>query len=357
MRSRLGSQTVSTRRKLRIRRLWTVPILGVMLLCGCSGTGSPAPEKEAASTPSSGGTAPVVEEPGAPTIGTDASFWQTWGDGQAELSSYALRIPRYGALRSGTAVAIFVTENFSLSKRVKTDAAPTPGGDAFPVMKLNLAEDFQTGIYDYNVMTSTFVALQPVDGRAAGRATKVSFSSQEWCGHVYHQLLFGQYGAKSTLHSYFEGEADEEKDIAAPRDGISEDVLMHWVRGMALPILKPGETRAVSLLPSLQSSRFQHQALGWREAKLSRSETSEPLTVPAGVFDVETFRVQIQGGATRTYFVEKAAPHRIVKWMADDGESAEMLRSIRSKYWQENDPAGESKLSELGLNPRPPHTM
>ena len=27
-----------------------------------------------------------------------------------------------------------------------------------PVMKLNLVEDFQTGIYDYNLMTSTFVA-------------------------------------------------------------------------------------------------------------------------------------------------------------------------------------------------------
>ena len=357
MRSRNDPRAGKAWQRLRIRRGLAVAALGSMLLIGCSSVGNPAVEKEPASTPNSGGTAPVLEEPGAPAIGTDASFWQTWGDGQAELASYALRIPRYGTIRNGSAVAIFVTENFSLSKRVKTDTSPTPGGDAFPVMKLNLVEDFQTGIYDYNVMTSTFVALQPVDGRAAGRATKVSFSSQEWCGQVYHQLLFGQYGIKSALHSYFEKEADEERDIAAPRDGISEDVLMHWARGMALPILKPGETRGVSLLPSLQSSRFQHQALGWREAKLSRSEASEAITVPAGTFDVEAFRVQIQGGVNRTYFVEKAAPHRVVKWMADDGESAEMLRSIRSKYWQENDPASEPKLGELGLNPRPPHTM
>ena len=40
-------------------------------------------------------------------------FWKHWGDGKAELDRYALTQPRYGELRQGTAVLIFVTEDFS----------------------------------------------------------------------------------------------------------------------------------------------------------------------------------------------------------------------------------------------------
>jgi hypothetical protein len=35
-------------------------------------------------------------------------FWQRWGDGRAELAGYDLTTPRYGALRKGVAVTIFV---------------------------------------------------------------------------------------------------------------------------------------------------------------------------------------------------------------------------------------------------------
>ncbi len=49
-------------------------------------------------------------------------FWSHWGDGKAELDGYALTQPRYGELREGTAVLIFVTEDFSDSlTRVKAD--------------------------------------------------------------------------------------------------------------------------------------------------------------------------------------------------------------------------------------------
>ena len=72
-------------------------------------------------------------------------FWRHWGDGQAEMSSYDLTMPRYGQTRSGTAVAIFVTETFDPVQRVKADS-----NEGLPVMKLNLVEDFATGVYDYN---------------------------------------------------------------------------------------------------------------------------------------------------------------------------------------------------------------
>src|SRR5580765_4286949 len=73
----------------------------------------------------------------------DAAFWKQWGDGQAELSGYNLVFPRYGQLRHGSAVTIFVTETFSNSLRVKADPGKHPASDQFPVMKLNLVEDYQ----------------------------------------------------------------------------------------------------------------------------------------------------------------------------------------------------------------------
>src|SRR5437879_1004520 len=48
-------------------------------------------------------------------------FWKWWGDGKAELDGYALTQPRYGEPREGTAVLVFVTEDFSDSARVKAD--------------------------------------------------------------------------------------------------------------------------------------------------------------------------------------------------------------------------------------------
>ena len=94
----------------------------------------------------------------APSFGASASaqdFWMHWGDGKAELNGYSLKQPRYGTLRSGTAVLVFVTEDFSDASRVKAEPGRHPAADVFPVLKLNAVRDFATGIYDYSVMTSS----------------------------------------------------------------------------------------------------------------------------------------------------------------------------------------------------------
>src|SRR5262249_7842675 len=129
------------------------------------------------------------------------AFWKRWGDGRGELCGYDLETPRYGAPRRGVAGTGFGTRSFSDSLRAP---ARPPKRDEFPVLKLNLVQDFATGIYDYNLLTSAFVALSPVNGRASGAPTKVSFSAQEWCGNTYAQLLFDARYARYTMHSYFD---------------------------------------------------------------------------------------------------------------------------------------------------------
>ena len=108
--------------------------------------------------------------PDRPAFG--AEFDQHWSDNKAEIAGYDLVTPRYGQLRKGTAVAIFVTEPFSNSARVKADPGEHSPDDEFPVLKLNLVEDYPTGVYDYNLMTSVFVALRPVNNLPAGTPTK-----------------------------------------------------------------------------------------------------------------------------------------------------------------------------------------
>ena len=283
-------------------------------------------------------------------------FWKHWGDGKGELAGYDLTIPRYGQIRKGVAITVFVTETFSNSLRVKSDPGRHPKSDEFPVMKLNLVEDFATGIYDYNLLTSSFVALSAVNGRPAGAATKVAFSSQEWCGGVWSQLLFDGGSARSTLHSYFDGEADHSGTLPVPPNALSGDALLLWARGLAQPLVRPCERLSVPLVRSLESARLSHKPVDMLTAVLSRDTASSKLTVPAGTFEVRRASVEIPGAATWRFAVETAAPHRIIEWERSDGEKASLLGSERLEYWNLHGEGQESFLARLGLKPRPPRT-
>ncbi len=283
----------------------------------------------------------------APDAGAQ-DFWAHWGDGQAELSGYRLTQPRYGSLRSGTAVLIFVTEEFSDALRVKADPGQHPPTDVYPVLKLNAVRAFQTGIYDYNVMTSTFARVAP-----GWPPAKISFSSQEWCGHVYHQLLPRAGGIGGTWHSYFDGEADGSENLPLPESGVFEDALPILLRGLRGDWLKPGESRTLQFLPSLLSARLEHRKLAWVSAKITRAAQPTRVRVPAGSFEVFTYTVAPEGRPTLTFEVEAAPPHKLVRWSSDKGEQGLMLKSARLPYWKLNGPDGEKHLREIGLARRP----
>lgn len=280
----------------------------------------------------------------APAAGQD--FWKHWGDGRAELNGYRLTQPRYGVNRDGSAVLVFVTEDFVGSLRVKADPGKHPAADVYPVMKLNFIRSFQTGIYDYNAMTSVFARV------AAGwPLVKVSFSSQEWCGHVWHQILPGRDGVAGLFHSYFDGEADGKDALALPAGGVFEDVLPILLRGWNGEYLKAGESRTVPFLGSLFASRLAHKPLAWRRATISRAAATSQVQVPAGRFAAVVYTVAEEGGATVTYTFEAALPFRLLRRSSDAGDDAVLLGSSRRTYWQENGPGGEKFLAELGLKP------
>lgn len=313
---------------------WLVVL--AVVLAGCA----KAPEPAAPAVPV------AVTDAASPKY--DAAYWKTWGDGFAELTSYDLQYPRYGSKRPGTAVSIFVAETFANSLRVKSDPGVRDKKDEFSVMKLNLVEDFQTGVYDYNLMLQTFVAVDSVNGRPAGVTTKVAWSSQEWCGNLFKEALFDKDALRVTSHSYFDGEGDQALNEPTPAAAVlSEDALMLWARGMAWPVLKSGDTREVPALLSMQVARFKRGPREWGKAVLSRDSTGA----------VDVYRAKLSDGREKVFEVEKTAPFRVLKYTGSDGLEATMVASERMKYWELNKAGGEAALEKLKLKVRAARTM
>ncbi len=269
-------------------------------------------------------------------------FWDHWGDGQAELNGYRLVQPRYGETRRGEAVLVFVTEEFTAKTRVKSDGGH---GDEFPVLKLNETRDFQTGVYDYQTMNSAFVRLDGKD--ALGVPTKVAFSAQEWCGHVYdHLITFGDHYERE-VHSYFDGEADRELEEKIPADAVFLDALPIYARGLAGTLVEDSKPIDVQLHPRLIDLRFQHRQARWIAGTVSVADGGT-VDTPAGSFDVRTVTVQA-GSDQWTYDVANDAPHTLVHWTGPDGEEAWLTGTLRSPYWNRHGEGQEALRQELGL--------
>ncbi len=259
-----------------MRRSYAIVLL--LSLAGCAPSPQPASKAESPRAPEKESAAAMLPSPPF-----DAAFWTQWSDGTAEVAAYDLTTPRYNATRSGTAVTIFVTEPFSESARVKADPGVHPPADEFPVMKLNLVKDYQTGIYDYNEMLSAFIGLKPSGGRPAGAAAKISFSAQEWCGHVYAQLLPAAGSLTVSSHSYWDNQADQLRSIPGDPAAFPEDTLLLWARGYATPHVAPGGRQAVRLLSSFFTARAAPEKLRYSPAVLLRAAQPETLAMPGGL--------------------------------------------------------------------------
>lgn len=294
-------------------------------------------------------TAPAIAALGAvfllgvPSANADP-FAEHWFDGKAELAGYELVQPRYGEARKGRAILVFVTEPYSKSMQVKVDRYNPRDPDHVQVLKLNFVKKFQTGIYDYSLMTSAFAV--PSEGF---RPLKVSFSSQEWCGHTYEELTFDQGGGRLDVRSYFEGETSTAKLSGTV---VPEELLFIQLRQLANGKLE-GSEREVELLASAATRRLRHQRptaessrIRWSEAKSTR--------VPAGTMQVRTASYMRAGSVSCEVDVETAYPHRIAGWRCSDGEVARLRGSSRLPYWQLHGEGQEKLLSRLGLTPPDP---
>ena len=275
-----------------------------------------------------------------------ADFYAHWGDGKAEISSYRVVQPRYGELREGDGVMVFVTEDINRESFIKVES-PTPEQERVYVLKLNNVLKFTTGIYDYSVMTSVFSAVEGLAGAGPFELCKITLSAQEWCGHVFDEVQVRNGMLKGELNSYFESEGKGGYEIGFADNFASEDQLLIQIRELKGPIMEIGEEREVEMLPSLWWYRLMHKPHGLVEAKL-RKEDVENVEVGNEVFEAVRWG-WVWEGFGKTVWVEKEYPHRILRWDDSTGGSGELVETVREPYWNLKRNADQVFRERLGI--------
>lgn len=287
------------------------------------------------------GTSKMEEVQNSPaTVAPSEGFSGYWYQGKAEVNRYALTQARYGELRNGDAIMVFVTEDFLVNEQVKFE-----GGSKGPktgVLKLNWIERFNAGIYDYSLMTSVF---SPVDQTPA---LKVTCSVQDWCGQAFVQLNHRKDGYRMESRSYFEQEGDEDKEIGKVW---LEDAFWNQIRidPTKLPIGK------VKLLPSVRYLRLMHKP---HEAVDANATVQAQVDTTIYAINFPT----LERDMTIKYATNE--PHTIFGWsetsMDGHGTNAQKLTSVATlthqvmePYWGLNSNADDSLRSKLGLPPMP----
>jgi hypothetical protein len=267
-----------------------------------------------------------------------SEFKEYWYAGDAEITSYELEQVRYGEVHAGKAVLVYVTEPFSTTKQVKAD---NPGKKDISVMKLNFTKKFNTGIYPYSMMTSTFVPIK----EKQDHALKITTTSQEWCGHTFTQLnnRNGQFNIE--LRSYFESEGDQNFTLDKT---ITEDELWTQIR-LDPEALPEGEQ---SIIPAFFYLRLRHQPLKAYKA------TAVKKPAQAGQTTYSINYPDLNRELSITF--NNSFPHEIVQWEENYrsgwGSSAKKLttkatkiKTLKTDYWAKNSNDDLPLRGELGL--------
>jgi len=245
-----------------------------------------------------------------PAYKPNQQFKDYWYAGKAEITSYKLEQARYGELRDGKAVLVYVTEPFLPKVQVKADQK---NPENISVLKLNATKKFNTGIYPYSIMQSTFY---PVANNQ--HALKVSASIQEWCGQIYTQIN-NREQFEITSHSYFEGEADQNFNL---EKAVLENEI--WTQLRIDPNSLP--TGNFKIIPSLEYIRLKHKPLKAYNAFAEISEGKYKLSIE-------------ELNKTLTINFENNFPFTITSWEETiDGltTKATKLKTINTAYWSQN---------------------
>ncbi|MEP2775898.1 MAG: septum formation inhibitor Maf [Luteolibacter sp.] len=255
-----------------------------------------------------------------------------WFNG-AEISSFELSQSRYGKNHPGHAELIFVTEPFLIAEQVKNESGKPGSTD---VLKLNALTTFNTGIYSYRTMTSTF---RPIDLEKFPHALKSNTSVQDWCGQAFQQYNLRGDGWSVQLRSYFEQEAD--KDFTLPCTYLEDEL---WITLRLDPKKLPtGETQ---IIPGAIFTRFAHKEIEASTAQAELKQSEETSTYSLSYPSLKR---------TLAISFDTAFPHIIRKWTetTPTGTTTATLkkRLMNVAYWGMHNPEDAEKRKELGLQP------
>jgi hypothetical protein len=285
-------------------------------------------------------------QPTAAQTAANANDFNTyWYAGKAELSAYELKINRYDQVRKGYVAIVFVTEDVSKSKHVKLDDPAKAGDDRVPVLKINTLSRFQTGIYDYSMMSSLFT---PVDIQKMPHSLKATTTVQDWCGHIFTQLDYqkgNQY--KVNQFSYFESEGDKVFN--------TEGVLLEDEIFTRLRINPSSLPEKALIIPNLTFTRLRHKPITASNATITFKDTKGKDRADKDVEkDLRICTVNYPDLKRRLEVTFEAAfPYKIVEFVEFDGDKemshATVLKTMMSDYWNKHDNQSAYLREMLGL--------
>ncbi len=254
-----------------------------------------------------------------------------WHQGEAEVNLYQATIQRYGQPRpTGDVAHVLVTERHDPELLVKADDWRREG--LLEVLKFNFVVQYQTGVYPYRQMMSVFF------DRQRGRVAKLTFSSQEWCGLAFKELVNFRGRSDFDFNTYWDGQGNGSFEVDFPPDAVPYDALPVQLRVLEF---EPGLTATFPLVESQFSSKASAPAV---EMARLRVQGREPVQVPLGAF--ESVRLELESAAGRDVFwFETEFPHRMLKWETRDGNRFELRGSRKTAYWAHNRPEDESYLA------------
>jgi hypothetical protein len=187
-------------------------------------------------------------------------------------------------------------------------------------MKLNSTKNFNTGIYPYSIMQSSFLPLTRKEP-----LLKTSSSIQEWCGQMYSQLNH-RTNFEIQTHSYFEDEGDAEYQL---RPTFTENEL--WIQLRIDP--RQIELGSSEVIPELSFLQLNHKEIKSYSANLKQTEDEF----------IQTSLVYKNLGRILNIYQNKTFPFSIEKWEEIAMTSSDTLvskavkrKTLRTKYWQKN---------------------
>jgi hypothetical protein len=265
------------------------------------------------------------------------AFRNYWYKGKAEITSYDLQQVRYGEVREGKAVLVFVTEPFEANKQVKADR---PNEESVSVLKLNATRKFLTGIYPYSIMSSTFYPV--ADNQ---HALKLTNSVQEWCGQVFTQLN-NRDEFEVQAFSYFESEGDQ--DVRLAKTLLENEI---WTKIRIAPEELPQGD--IEIIPALEYIRLKHIPFQAYKAKAKLLEKEAGLTTYTIKYPDLMRTLEIQFSSSFPYEIESWTESYIDGYGPNAGlmsSTANRINRINSPYWSQNSNVHLPLRDSLGLD-------
>jgi hypothetical protein len=243
-----------------------------------------------------------------------------WGDGKAEFDFYDAQIVREGQPRPCEVLHVLVREPFDPKQFVKPDDWRKPGMTA--VLKLNQIFHVPTGLYVCQQMHSNFWRVNDA------RLIKFSLTSNDSCGNSFKEARRSDDQFAYTFHTYWDGMADGNENVALPANGFFYDELPLRVR--TIDFSKPSGQFDVDLAGSTINSK--KDVIIFKPAKVN-FKTSE-----------RTIDVNVEHVGGMDHFVlDRQFPFLLREWRAADGNRLKLKNSLKVDYWNYSKPGDRER--------------